>query len=447
MATQFCPACGREAPDDRTTCPVCGANLSADEQASAAARTAPFRWPTVGLCLAAIAVPLLLSHLVPALRPLAFRPQPELFARGGMPLSDRDAQSLAELSRELSMPQAELFARVALQVDIDRGPVARGGLARLAWPALFFAAGGLVAALAFRRRAFREVAVAAGVAAALQLVLWAHGLEWRLGLLGADTLWIVTPQSINAMPSGLGAAVLLSAFWLLAVGSATGAAGALERATGQATCPTCGERFGARPMPAACPHCRVTVDRGRVRWRWVAAGVAGTTFVFSLLLGLGGPALGFWDRCSSDELSETCRQARREVRGAEPGGTSWRVFQQQAGDGGRERRYEVVVFHPWKYVLWTAAAFFPAPFLLGWRLRRAALATAGITVPCGWFAAMLTALLFFGLGGFQGAFFESFRIHLLALLAWGIVGAAGAYAGTQLGGPAVLDDVESGPAA
>jgi hypothetical protein len=433
MSTQFCPACGAESPSERETCPSCGASLAADEQALGAARRAPFRWPTAALCFAIIAVPLALSQLVPALQPLAFQPRVELRPRDGLPLLDRDQQLLRELAADLSSTQEQLLLRI-LGGDVVRAPVARGGLARLAWPLLFFAAGGLAAALVFRRRAFREVAVAAGAAALLQLALWAHGLDWRLGLLAADTLWIVTPQSVNALPSGLGALVLLSGFWLAAVGAATGAVGLLERTTGRATCRSCGERFAARPMPAACPHCRLPIDRGRIRWRWVAAGTAGTTCVFALVLGLAGPALGFWDRCSSDELSATCRQARREVRAAQPGGTSWRVFQQQAGGMGRERLYEVVVFHPWKYVLWTALAFVPAPLLLGWRLRRAALATAGAAVPAGWLAAMLTALLFFGFGGFQGAFFESFRIHMLALLAWGIAGAAGAYAGFRLGG-------------
>jgi hypothetical protein len=50
---------------------------------------------------------------------------------------------------------------------------------------------------------------------------------------------------------------------------------------------------------------------------------------------------------------------------------------------------------------------------------------------------MLTALVFFGLGGFEGAFVESLRLHLLDLVPWCVAGGVGALAGYKLAGRGV----------
>jgi hypothetical protein len=84
--------------------------------------------------------------------------------------------------------------------------------------------------------------------------------------------------------------------------------------------------------------------------------------------------------------------------------------------------------------------FFFAPLLLGWRLRRGALATAGAAIPLGWFAATVVAFVPFGLAGFEGAFVESLRFHLLAAVLWGVAGAAGAFIGNRLPGAVAAVD-------
>jgi len=431
MSTTFCPACGEENPREASACGTCGASLDPEQQDALARRRPSFRWAAAGACLGLVLAPLLLAHLVGPLQRLAFRPTVEVHLRNGPPFSDEDRSTLQDLAAADSRP----FDDVLLLFgggELARSPVVRGSLARLLWPALFFLAGGAATALIFRRRVHREVALAAAVLLLAQAALWLQAMDGRFAML-ARPLFVVSSTGVYQLPCGLFLLLAQLLFFGAAItGAAAGATG-VELATRRATCVFCGGRFPARPLPPACPHCHAIVRRGRVRWRWVLVGTTGTALLFSLLLGLGGPGLRFYDRCPLDKLSATCQVARRALSSGDPGGTSWRAFA-TSREPGRGRKPEIVVLHSWKYAGWLALAFVPAPLLLAWRLRSGALPTAGMSIAVGWLASTAAALAFFGLASFEGAFMVSLRLHLLAMLLWGPAGAIGALLGTRLAG-------------
>ncbi|MBI5490106.1 MAG: zinc-ribbon domain-containing protein [Deltaproteobacteria bacterium] len=432
VATSFCPSCGEENPDDAAICGSCGVAMDADRRAETR-RAPPLRWAAIGVCVALIAVPVTLTQLVPPLRFLAFRAVPETHVEGAVPFSDREADVLRRMAARAGRSVEEELSSLG-GAKLVRSPVARGGMSRVLWPALFFFAGGAGAALLFRRRLGREAAIAGGLACAVHVALWVQALGWKPSLLFGRSLYAVSTQTVQQMPAAFFLMVLVVLFWAATVAGATSAARVREWVTRKGTCVDCGRDFPARPLPLACPSCHAPIQRSRVGWGYVLAGVAGTVALFSMMLVLLGPALRFYDRCAPDEPTPCCKAAikdlgtRRQVESS-----SWRLYATRA-DPEHDRKVEAVVMHTWRYALWLSLAFIPAPLLLAWRLPRGGLASAGVSILLGWLAATATALIVFRLGAFEGAFVESLRLHLVYVIPWSIAGTAGAAIGNRLRG-------------
>ncbi|MBI5498660.1 MAG: zinc ribbon domain-containing protein [Deltaproteobacteria bacterium] len=438
MATSFCPSCGAENPDGTAICGSCGVAMDADRRA-ATRRAPPLRWAAVGVCVAAIALPVTLTQLVPPLRALAFRAVPETHVEGAVPFSDREADVLRRMAARTGRSVEEEISSFG-GPKLVRSPVARGGMSRVLWPAMFFFAGGALAALLSRRRIGREAAVAGGLACAVQLGLWFQALGWKPSLLFGRSLYAVSAQAVQQMPAAFFLMVLVVFFWAATVAGATFTARVREWVTRKGTCLDCGRDFPARPAPGACPSCHAPIQGSRVGWGYVLAGVAGTVALFSMMLTLLGPALRFYDRCTLDEPTPCCRAAikdlgtRRQVESS-----SWRLYAMRTGSE-QDRKTEAVVVHTWRYALWLSLAFVPAPLFLAWRLQRGGLASAGVSIFLGWLAATATALIAFRLGAFEGAFVESLRLHMVDLIPWSIAGTAGAMVGNRLRGVGIRDE-------
>jgi ribosomal protein L37E len=343
MPTSFCPACGHENEASVPICRRCGADLVHAGPAAEAPLVLPIRWPVVGLYAVLVVVPLLLTHLVPALRPLALRFQVEKVFRR-VEVTDREALARA---REALAGDDRLPGHAALvdgqYVYEDGGRIlafaeqevalSRGGLARLGFPLLFCLLAAVLVVTLHRRRIFREVALAGFAVATVLLLLWLHEVGWRPGrLLRGDLFFLKSDGQQSQMPAPIFVAWSVALVWLGGVLSATLAAIVAEAVARQATCRRCGERYPARPAPPSCPHCRTPVTEPTVAWRWVGIAVAATAVAYVLLVLVAGPRLRFYYHCDYYAPSERCRAALEEDVDLSGPDADWKLFYERHGD-------------------------------------------------------------------------------------------------------------------
>ena len=386
MDTLYCPVCGAENPSEAPHCATCGVNLREE-----AREPPPLRWRVAGALLGAGVIVVLGAQFVPGLAWAGFRVRAGL---EGMLFSD-------------------------------------DGLGRLWWLALASLAGGLLAGALTGRRVAREARLAALGVWLVQLGAWAYQAE--LEGLFTGTITLLRSGFTFSLPSIL--AVLLAAGMLFGGFTAGASLGlfARERLSHQARCPACDGTLRTRPPLRVCPHCRGALARGKVRWGWVWSGAALSVGLYAGMLHFGGAPLQFYYRCELADQGDDCLAARVEYRKAnQTGGENpWGLIQDRK-PGSDEPGY-FVLFHTWRYALYIAPCFFLLPLLLGLRLRRGALASAGLVAPLASVGAILCALFVFDFGSFEGALLYSLRYHVLDALLWSLAGSVGAAVGYRFG--------------
>lgn len=454
MSTQFCPACGHENPDFLPNCESCGARV--DVQSEGDVARAPIRWNIVGILAILLFAGVAAATFIPGLRDLRFEVKPTVRLKNPgdvLKLSFVELKALNEAHRggDVRGLKKVLDKHGIAYADIL---LSRDGAARTLWLALWFLLIGLIGAAAFRRRIGRELGMAVFLAVLLQVVFWLRMCGFSLSSAFGSQLLIVKGDFFKGDFVSTIAAPSAFFFFCLAIIQFVGAQAAaalvtavVERVAKKESCLHCNEAYPNNPTPPACPHCRVMIRRPTFQWSWVFVVALATAWLFSLGLKYGGAPLKFYYYCAeskSKELSATCKDAialyneavrkdseymagRRRVADV-----PYQLFIERSRTGADWRRSFVMV-HPWKYIGFLAPLFMIGPFLLGWRLRSGSLQSAGASIPINWLAATVVAFLFFGFAGYEGAFVAAMRMHMLALLGWGVAGFVGALVGYRVG--------------
>jgi hypothetical protein len=386
MDTTYCPVCGTENPNHAPHCASCGVNLQETNP-----ERAPVHRQAIAIMLAPVALLLLAGQFLDFFAWSAFR----------------------------------------LRAGLDGMLFSDDGLGKLWWLGLFSLASGCCAALLTGRDLGREARLAALGAWLVLLGAWGYSAEF--GGLFTGTITMFRLGFSFSIPSLF--ALLLSAGMLFG-GLQSGASlgGALrERVKNEARCPYCDATRAARPVALVCPHCKSALARGKIRWGWVWTGAALSVGLYAATLQFAGAPLNFYYRCELNDQGDECLRARVEYRKAAQaeGENPWGRIQDRKL-GSDEPGY-FVLFHTWRYALYLAPCFFVLPFLLGMRLRRGALATAGVVGPLSSAGAILCALFAFDFGAFEGALLYSLRYHVLDALIWSLAGSLGAVMGSRFG--------------
>ncbi|MCA9519531.1 MAG: zinc ribbon domain-containing protein [Myxococcales bacterium] len=457
MTTQFCPACGHENPDFLPNCESCGARI--DVQSEVDFPRAPIRWNLVGLLSIVLFCGLGALAFIPGLRDFRFEVKPTLrLAKPSevLKLSFAELKTLNDGHRsgDVKSMKRVLDKHGIIYLDIL---LSRDGVGRTLWAALWFALVGLFGTLVFRRRIGRELGLAVFFSVILQAVFWLRMSGFSVGSAFGSQLMIIKGDFLKGdFVSTIAAPSLFFVFcvaimqFVAAQSMSALATAVIERVRRKDNCLHCGEDYPNNPTPPACPHCRVMVRQPTYQWSWVFVVALATAWLFSLGLKYGGSPLKFYYHCAESKqtkLSATCQEAiglyNTSVRADKEymagrrkrADVPYHLFIGRSKQGDSWKRSFVLV-HPWKYIAFLAPLFMIGPFLLGWRLRGGALQSAGLAIPVNWLAATIVAFLFFGFAGYEGAFVAAMRMHMLALLGWGVAGFVGALIGYRLGSSA-----------
>jgi hypothetical protein len=393
MDINYCSLCGHENDPSAEICAKCSVDLSPN---AANRPQTPVQGKPLLIAFGVCALVMLAAHFVEALEGFAFQWQaPETINEG-----------------------------TNMLVSLD-------SLSELVWPALLWFVGGAAMAFLARRAMPREGLYLGAGLAALQFLLWVYAANFKVGLLFSATLQIMRLGVSMALPSFLFAMLGLALVFLAPMAGAALGGALIERSSGQTRCPYCDVNLPTNPLPLACKYCHAPVPQPRLRWGWAWAGVALTALVFSLTLKLAGPMAGFYYRCNFTDTGESCTTAKQSFGEARKLGADnpW----VRITDSSNKEDGFFVMYHTWKYTFYMALPFFIAPFLLAFFLQKGALPTAGMCIPFSWLVCMLLALLYFDLGSFEGSFFYSLRLHIVAFFVWGLAGTLGAMMGYRFG--------------
>jgi hypothetical protein len=393
MENNYCSLCGHENEPAAEICAKCNVDLSAN---AAHRPQTPIQKKPLLITLGACILLMLATHVIEAFEGFAFQWQ----AR----------QNINEGTN--------------LLVSLD-------SLSELVWPALLWFLGGAGMAFLARRSMPREGLWLGAGLSAFQLLLWVFAANFKVGLLVSATLQIMRIGVSMALPSFLFVMLGLALVFIAPMAGAALGGALIERSSGQTRCLYCDVTLPSKPLPLACKYCHAPVHQPKLRWGWAWAGVALTAVVFSAMLKLGGPALGFYYHCEFTDAGESCTEAKKSFGAARALGADnpW----VRITDSSNKENGFFVMYHTWKYTFYLAIPFLLAPFLLAFFLHKGALPTAGMSIPFSWLLCMLMALLYFNLGSFEGSFFYSLRLHLVAFFVWGLAGTFGAMMGYRFG--------------
>lgn len=417
----FCPECGTENQAGLTHCQSCGYGLDPmlEAQAQAAAHR-PLRWPVFGLTAGIATAVVVLAWLTGLTVPLDVFEVPRFNAQEG-------DWELVEVLGGAGTPTT-VFASV-----------------------IGFGLAGMIAAFVFQGRYLREVALGAAAAMALQGLLWLATLFMSGGTLSYE-LWIEGRGFAMRGPGAilLGQMLLLHLFGAVVFAFASWIA--VEQLTGKARCVHCHEQYSLRPQPPRrCPSCGAAQQRDGVQWGYVMIGSLVTMGLFILLVGPLGESLGIGMSCDPYDLTDACREARKDG--------AWTIFQLAVGGEDRPSsgdlelqlfgmRPEVTwqLFHTYRYLGIVGGLMLIAPLVLSLLVPRGSRSSAGAMIVLNWFLVTFALLeLWSDISSVDGGFVFLMRTQILALVAWGVAGFIGAMVGDRIRfsrGSAYLDEIE-----
>ncbi len=339
---------------------------------------------------------------------------------------------------QLRLVQRSLFSNELVELT-GLGPavVWRGEIGPpLRFGVLLFVVAGALAAVLGRRRVTGEVAGAAVLAAVVQLLLWLRAVGFSGARFGGELRIVGDGFEMNTA-FGVFACGLAAVYVLGGLGGALAGSVGVDAVTKEQPCVRCGHRYPSSPLPAACPACAAPVDRRGVQWPVVVVALGITLILVDVLLLDLGEALSVFLQCLPRKMSQACRVA---WHGADNGWMGYGSLK-----GGASGKGFAVVLHQVHYLAYTAVLMFVGPFLLAWRLPRGARPSALALVGANWVGASILVGTLLGSVGASGVFVIVFQTQMLAALAWGVAGVAGAMLGhvlRQRSGATMFEEVD-----
>lgn len=384
----LCPECGAELHEGALDCAHCGHDLDPIAEALGGKRHRPTRWLVLGVVAAVASVAALIFYV------------------SGLSLVIRGDRLLSLVGSGILISRSSLICTLA--------------------PFFGFILASVVAVVMFKARYMREVVLGLIAGALVQFVIWVIALGGHAGLIFSGKLHIYMTGTVIIGPAAM--FLIMYLLFLVLSGLLAAVLGWLvnEQATGKGLCLHCQKLYEVRPEPPQhCPNCHVALSTMRVNWTMLLIAAAATGAVYLLLMLALGKGLGFNYDCDPYKMSDTCREAYRQVFSS----SGWMAFK-NAKDTANAH---LMIFHKWKYLGFMSLLMFLTPALLAWRLKRHARWTSGLSILINWGLATILMLVVVALaGGFDGAYLWFIKFHMLALIAWSVAGFMGTMVGLKL---------------
>jgi len=408
----------------------------------------PIAWPWVGIFVVVLGLTAGLSGFVPGIRNHFFGVETKKVVLTKEVRSIKEMQRIREeldgvsltpgSVRELSSGGAVEYRDGRMFLLEDTSVIfGRGKMIGLLWTGMLMFVVGLGLGALSRRRLAKEVVVASALVMVGVLVTWAVRVGGSRVL--TAPLFVLSNGVLVHSPPALFVLLVATLMLLLPPGGAMAGHGLVKIATGQETCPSCGERYSIVPdPPTVCPACGTDLTFvGRFRWGLIVPAIVATQLVYVGAVRWGGSPAGFYYRCDFSKPSDQCLDGVAMARDAAKRDSHsvlvWRSTNKQHHSVG-------VVLHQWKYIGFLSILFLFGPLVVAWRGKSKGLASAGLTLVLNWVGAFIVAMTVLGFGQFEGVVLLAIRIHIVAGLVWCLAGAIGAVIGHKLQAGSAFDD-------